>query len=419
MPNPFEELSIAAQDIESEIAASTFSGLPCSLALLMARKRKNRFAKTKAFNGFVLQQKSATENEFIDFLMLLKFNQKEVPEGTRLHLVVLTNYVDPDTDSYFHQQGLKHPKHWLAVDLSIRPGGGVNSFVLDAANSVGFTGIHRALKRMFPEGKHFVFRSDVIKVKSELNVVSKPRAIQTQTTGCEAFAMDHSRQLSQIDSRTLYGSELIRIADREGRVYPGSFIGGLKLTRILRGMQTWDGIYALPPAVLSTPIKDSTQETLLESAKKRSQDSKNTTMEMKGKHYKTKKRLFFQSLPPDIQFEVMAQRQGFTFLKNPVLFKLTTELAVADEATTLSLVAGFCDRWEKINEIKVNELKYLLRSQKKLCELKFELILTLAALFQHCDEKLPQYSPSINALLHDCLLLSVGQAEPRAFSLAS
>lgn len=370
------------------------SGHPSSQALMMANKKQNRFEKNKVFNGFVLDQQSPTKSEFLQFLTLLKQNVANIPPNTRLQLAVRTNFVDDQYDVDFRGR-TEQPCHWTSVDIFVGENGQVNSFVLDAANSVGYPAMHAHLQEFFPDGKHYVFEGDTIAVEGK----EKLRLIQTQTKGCQVFVTDHLRQLSQIDSSRLYDEELPKIATDENEVYPENFEGNMKLTRIFRGMQSWSGLNAFSDEVRETAISDSKPGTLKEHAERWATRvgglTINSAINKKNEDYKTKKKDYFESVSPTMQTMIMEQRQGFTFLKNPSLLQLSTFLATPAasnmptfiEDFTQSLKTNFRDKpfAEKIASF-TQEMEKLSRQNTPGGAIKNDFLLSAASLFKSLEE---------------------------------
>ncbi len=354
----------AKEEALSEPASSDWiSSKPSSQAVMMAVKHQSRMSKGKSFNGFVLEQRSSKDNELAEFLTLLQTNASHIPPGTRMHLAVLTSYVDPKWDADFYNKNLREANHWTAVDVWIDKNGQVNSFVLDAANAVGHDGIRARLEEKFPAGKHYVFKSDQVIIDEK----EKTRAIQTQMAGCHVFVTEHLKQLSQIPPEILYEKELPAFSTNN-MVKPGNFVGHQsKLSRIFRGMQSWTSLTSLGPEVLSSPIKaDGT--TLEQSAKSYSVEAKSTsynnTIVEKNKRYKAKKNAFVTELTEKDQLEtkehlktmtaMMEQRQGFTFLKHPVLFKLNDLMA---ESKDINHVTTFLSTFSETLEKSVPKQK--------------------------------------------------------------
>lgn len=330
-------------EIQTEMGADEWiSSSPSSQAILMANKRQNRFEKGKVFNGFVLQQQSQHNNEFLQFLDMLRANAKQIPPGTRMQLAVLTAYTDPIEDKYYFDRGERNRSHWTAIDILVGEDGQVSSFVLDAAGTTSYIGIHNRLKEAFPTGHHYIFKRDTITVekkstadatkdKVEEKTEVKVRALQTQAPGCRVFAIEHARQLSQIDTETLYGRELPSMSQPNGVIMPKDVKAGSQLTRIFRSMQSWTGLRSLGEGVLKTPIKS--KETLEQSALRRSESGLNKTIPIKSQRYKAKKRDFvLQNVASSANIiRILDQRQGFIFLTHPVLFELSNALAATDK----------------------------------------------------------------------------------------
>ncbi|MCR9191434.1 MAG: hypothetical protein NXI01_02090 [Gammaproteobacteria bacterium] len=327
------------QQIDNELwdefsGSGWISGEPASQAVLLAAKKEHRLEKNRPFNGFVLEQKSLDDSEFTQFIDQLRETARVIPPGTRIQLAVLTRFVDPDYEwSIEYEEGKRTCAHWTAVDLLVGEGGQVSSFVLDAANAQGFQRIHARLKEIFPEGKHYVYKSET--VYNESKGRDSPIPIQTLTVGCRVFAIEHLKQLSQLTTATLYGKELPLISTEKGEIKASNFTGGLKLSRIFRGMQTWTGLSkGLSEAVQNTPLKDTSSETVIEYAERQSimegeiaPIKKNETIARKNTQYMNKKRDYYQSLSPEMQQSVVENRRGFAYLQHPQLFKLSDMLS--------------------------------------------------------------------------------------------
>ncbi|WP_296618850.1 ankyrin repeat domain-containing protein [Marivirga sp.] len=398
------ELKKAADEIkhEKENEGKLISETVSSQALLLMVKREERFDKFKSFNGFVLEQRSRDDNEFFDFLMLLKQNVKKLPPETRIELAVVTCFVGPREDKAFYDAGSLTQRHWSAVDLYIDENGHVNSFVLDAANGIGYTAIHARLKANFPDGNHYVYKSD----SYILGQQKKSRDIQTQTQGCSVFVTEHLKQLSQIDSTTLYHSELPQLVNKKNNsIKLKNFEGKqTKLARIVRGMQSWSGLNSLGPEILNSPIKekDGKEITLGEYAKSQTNiRGENLTIANKSEKYKKKKRDYFEILDPGTRLQVMLQRQGFTFIKNPGLFEFCKKIAQSDKEGLFHFLTAFSDglKLQRCHftsvEIKkmitsitnLNELLTELDPKINLGKSKNEILLSIASMFKHLDDE--------------------------------
>lgn len=399
MPHRHPEAIEAGTDIQLETTGIDpwISSNPSSQALLMASKKQDRLGKSKVFNGFVLVQNSKTDNEFIEFLKLLKQNASNIPPNTRVSLDVLTKYVDKRDDADFYAQNYRQCAHWTSIDLLIDEHGHVSSFVLDAANSFGYRGMHAALKKYFPEGDHYVFKADTI----VMNGVAKLRLIQTQNTGCRVFVSEHAKQLSQIDTETLYQKELPALADAAKVVRPSSFDKpGIKLSRIFRGMQSWSILRSFSGEVQSTSVSESKEETLLQSALKRSVISPsgtqiNNTVVTKNERYKAKKREYFESITPAMQDRIMEHRQGFTFLRNPILFKLSHFLSTEDVGDAATFVNDFATQLMRINYLEkdylekvdtfLKEINMLIQEGRSVEAIKTNVLFGISSLFSHLE----------------------------------
>lgn len=350
----------AESDIWDEFGSNTWiSSDPSSQAILIAAKREHRLEKMKSFHGFVLEQKTLEDSEFTQFIHKLKDIAAEIPPGTRIELAILTHFIDPDYEwSAEYEEGKRTCAHWTAIDLMVDELGNVHSFVLDAANSYGHRRMHDTLKATFPEGKHYVYKAETLGVGDKKRV----SPIQTQTVGCRVFTVEHLKQLSQIDTETLYETELPLIAEQNGEVKASSFIGNLKLSRIFRGMQTWTGLNALPTEVKETVVKEKTGETLLQYAERQSETKggfkpikSNETISRKNIQYINKKRDYYNSLSQENQERIIEDRQGFTFLKHPQLFRLSEMLADIDTSDSNESLINFIARFSENLEKKFGE----------------------------------------------------------------
>ena len=346
----------AESDIWDEFGSNNWiSSDPSSQAILMAAKRESRLEKMRPFHGFVLEQKTLEDSEFAEFVHKLKDSAAQIPPGTRIQLAVLTDFIDPDYEwSADYAEGKRTCAHWTAIDLMVDEHGDVHSFVLDAANSYGYARMHDTLKATFPEGNHYVYKLETLGSGDQKRV----SPIQTQKIGCRVFTVEHLKQLSQIDTETLYGKELPIIAEQNGVVKASKFRGDLKLSRIFRGMQTWTGLNALPKEVKETVVKEKTGETLLQYAERQSETKggfkpikSNETISRKNIQYINKKRDYYNSLSQENQERIIEDRQGFTFLSHPQLFRLSAMLADIDTTDSkeniLSFIANFSEKLEK------------------------------------------------------------------------
>lgn len=220
---------------------------------LMALKKLSRLKNHQSWNGFVFVRGNEFD-EFQHFLLLLTQNLHQIPANTRMSLAIRTLFFDPrfDIKSDYLPSTRESPKHWTAVDLWVDQGKNVHSFVLDAANSVGYRGIYHQLKTVFPEGHHYVFEEDYIQTFEGL----KPRIIQTQWRGCHIFTLSHLSMLSKMDSYTLYQIELPFLADnnphQNGIIQPGDFVGTLVLAKIFLPTQSLATVRSLK--IIDKPI---------------------------------------------------------------------------------------------------------------------------------------------------------------------
>lgn len=313
------DVARAEKDILNEETEEWLSGHPTSIALLMANKREQRLGKNKIFNGFVIPY-----HDLERFIQLLKTNADQIPEGTRLSIAV-ASFIEFDNENR---------AHWTAIDILIEKNGVISSFVLDAVNAAGFKEMHHLLKSNFPNGHHYLFQGDTIIVDKK----KKIRLIQYSGIGCRVFTIDQLRQLSQIDNETLYKNELPAVANSKGVFFPGKLIAGLKLARIFRAMQSWTGLMALPAEVRNTYIKEGSTLTLEQSIAANMENKINTTINKKNSHCKMEKCKYFKTLSPELRLLIMQQRDGFLFIKHPILLKLNAALASADETQLESYV---------------------------------------------------------------------------------
>lgn len=311
---------------------------------IMAIKKQNRLRKDKTFNGFVLICKKE-HNEFKTFITTLKQNIAHIPNNTRMSLAIRTMYYAPEFDTkpdLLHETKTS-PKHWTAVDLLVDDQKNIHSFVLDAANSIGYQGIHHELKKYFPKGRHYIFEEDRIEFPDGS---SKTRIIQTQRRGCHIFALHHLSLLSQIDTQTLYHHELPRLAaknpNHSGMIQPGDFLGELRLTKIFTSTQSLSTIESL--TIKDTLITQKDQQiTLLESIKTRSsavslENMKqiNQTINYKNKRY-VEKEFLFDQYSREKKARIMNTRTGYLFLKNRGLFNLNNALKQLNNPEELHL----------------------------------------------------------------------------------
>ena len=350
----------AEADIWDEFGSNTWiSSDPSSQAILIAAKRENRLDKMKPFHGFVLEQKTLADSEFTQFIDMLKETAAELAPGTRIDLAILTHFIDPDYEwSADYAEGKTTCAHWTAIDLMVDEHGDVHSFVLDAANSYGHARMHDTLKATFPEGKHYVYKVETLGTDDKKRV----SPIQTQTVGCRVFTVEHLKQLSQIDTETLYGKELPQISEPNGVVKASRFKDNLKLSRIFRGMQTWTGLNALPKGVKETVVKEKTGETLLQYAERNSETKggfrpikTNETISRKNIKYINKKREYYNGLSQENQERIIEDRQGFIFLHYPQLFRLSDMLANIDTSDGKENLFGVIEHFSESIEKKLVE----------------------------------------------------------------
>lgn len=351
-----QDVESARIEIENEEKEEWISGSFASQALLISQKRESRFNKGKTFNAFVLEQAPTEENnEFDFFLKLLKKQAREIPSGTRMQLIVYTGQTDPVYDRDYYESGHREVSHWTVVDILIGTKGKISSFILDAANSVGYRRMRSKLTSTFPDGDHYYYRADKVTVSTGKGKEPRKvtRLIQTQDIGCRVFAIEHARQLSQIDTSSLYLKELPLLSQQTqslqphktfptGRIIPGSFKGGEKLLKVFRSMQSWTSLESLPQSVKDTPIKES-GATLVQEAKRRSKGKLNLTVVEKNKRYKAKKKAYFQALSEKMRVNIMQNMNGLHFLRFPILFRLNEALAEANIHDFQKFISVFCD----------------------------------------------------------------------------
>ncbi|MBP6918527.1 MAG: hypothetical protein KBB94_06400 [Legionellaceae bacterium] len=406
----------AESDIWDEFGSNNWiSSDPSSQAILMAAKRESRLEKMHPFHGFVLEQKTLEDSEFAEFVHKLKDSAAQIPPGTRMQLAVLTDFIDPDYEwSAEYAEGKRTCAHWTAIDLMVDEHGEVHSFVLDAANSYGYARMHDTLKATFPDGNHYVYKVETLGSDDQKRV----SPIQTQKIGCRVFTVEHLKQLSQIDTETLYGKELPMIAEQNGVVKASKFKGDLKLSRIFRGMQTWTGLNALPKEVKETVVKEKTGETLLQYAERQSETKggfkpikSNETISRKNIQYINKKRDYYNSLSQENQERIIEDRQGFTFLNHPQLFRLSAILADIDTTDNrenmLSFIANFSEKLEKAFSQDVNHITTqegvqqclqelsLISSDKKPGAIKSAILLAVSDLYLKLEKSPNPFDPLV------------------------
>lgn len=412
----------AEADMWDEFGSNTWiSSDPSSQAILMAAKREHRLEKMRPFHGFVLEQKTLEDSEFTQFIHQLKEAAADIPPGTRMQLAVLTDFIDPDYEwSAEYAEGKRTCAHWTAIDLMVDEQGHVHSFVLDAANSYGYARMHDTLKATFPEGNHYVYKVETLGDGEKKRV----SPIQTQKIGCRVFTVEHLKQLSQIDTETLYGKELPQIAEANGVIKASRFTGSLKLSRIFRGMQTWTGLNALPTEVKETVVKERTGETLLQYAERQSETKggfkpikTNETISRKNIQYINKKRDYYNSLPQEEQERVIEDRQGFTFLKHPKLFRLAEMLANIDTSESKEslfyFMTQFSEKLEKAFSTEdsstpieenvqhcLQELSLISRD-KKPGTIKNAILLSVTALYRNLESSPNPFDPLVLSTVID------------------
>lgn len=381
-----EDVERVKAEIESEEKEEWISGSFASQALLISQKRESRLTKGKTFNAFVLDQAPTEKNnEFDIFLELLKKQAKNIPSGTRMQLIVHTGHTDPQFDRDFYEGGHRQVSHWTVMDILVGTNGKISSFILDAANSVGYRRMRFKLKSTFPDGDHYYYRADKVTVPTTAGKEPRKvtRQIQTQDIGCRVFVIEHARQLSQIDTSSLYLMELPLLSQKtkslqphktfpKGRIIPGSFKGGEKLLKIFRSMQSWTSLESLPQSVQDTPIKES-GATLVQEAKRRSKGRLNLTVVEKNKRYKAKKKAYFQALSERMRVNIMQNMNGFQFLRYPILFSLNEALAKASVHNFQNFISVFCDRANELltqQQVSVAAFQILIRLEKDINELE-------------------------------------------------
>jgi len=293
---------------------------------ILTLKKKSRLNKNKIFNGIVLEQKSKdANNEFKTFLDTLKKNIHQIPSDTRMSLAIRTLYYDKDHDT---NEGIldgtkNDPNHWTAVDLLIDSEKNIHSFVLDAANCIGYKEIHTRLKESFPQGQHYILEEDTIEMPDGKK---KNRIIQTRARGCHVFTLSGLFELSKIDTPTLYYNELPRLAQNNalkngfkvptGVIQPGDFIGkALKVSRIFIPTQSLSTLESLD-------IQDNNGDKLIDKIKHINLspiDNKklNLTIESKNTTYLNKEIANFHVSKRN------REQQTFIYLRNGCLFKIT------------------------------------------------------------------------------------------------
>ena len=368
-----------------------------STASLFFSKTERRYNKGRQFNGFVLHQKSATENEFIQFLDHIKENVNEFPGKVRLQIAVLTSYVDEFEQKIFIETQKKPPlevSHWTAVDVFIEHGQ-IKTFVLDAVNSFGHHGIYSRLKAIFPAGIHYIFQADSIP-NPKKPAKQKFRTIQSDDDSCRIFTIAHLKQLSQIDPEKLY-TELKQAAVK-GAVYPERFAYGFEVNRIFRFTQSWVTLSSLP-AILFTPLKDHKtvgDYAYEDSELTGSETKKNFAIVNKKMKYDQLDLNYYNSLTEDVQLMLLEHKNGLTFLKNPILFDLQAEIAKMPQLEFVNLIKILNKNLDKsakllsfsektiINQF-LEKMNTLIASEN-LSKSKNEFILRLASFFKLVDK---------------------------------
>jgi hypothetical protein len=331
-----QDVAKAFADIEKERDPNEWvSGHPSSQAILMAKKRQDRMRDGANFHGFILTQASKDDTEFSDFITQLKdkVSKREIKPGTRIHLDVITTYMDLKFDADLYEKGHRECNHWTPIDLLIEENGSVSSVVLDASDSFGHRRMHSELKATFPDSEHYIFRGDTY----VLNQQSKVRKIQTQPIGCRVFSIEHAKQLSQIPAATLR-SELKDIANESGVFTPGSMKEGTNILRVLRGMQTVNGLQSLSPEVRRSPI--GRRKSLMQTAETTIENGVNTMVTKRSTRYKQKKRDYFELLAPGELLMIMENKSGLAYLHYPFLFTLSDALTTASRESVDEFLAA-------------------------------------------------------------------------------
>lgn len=363
---------------------------------LLNAKVESRFNKGRPFNAFMLHQKSVEENELIQFLEIIKESLNKFTEKTRLHLAILTSYLDKDTQEYIEKNKIKTPeeiRHWTSVDIFI-DNGKIKTFVLDAANAINLVGIKNLFKTTFPHGEHYSFQMDSIRHPKDPSR-EKFRTIQSDDENCRTFTLEHLRQLSQIDSTQLY-AELKQISTEDGRLLPKNLVYGLSLNRVFRATQSWVTLNSLP-AVLSTVLKGN--DTLFDFAEKHSELKYGTKQNIailnkKYKHFQTEVD-YYNKLTNDMSTLILEHRKGSAFIKNPILFQLKDILSEMSSDDPTVFIQLLCKNIrELISEISVAPCKEINNFLIKLTNLLFcenlssaknEILLRLSSLFNSME----------------------------------
>ncbi|MDP3561167.1 MAG: hypothetical protein Q8R83_03205 [Legionellaceae bacterium] len=393
-----------------------------TITKIMAVKKQSRLKKGLIFNGFVLVRKKE-DNEFEDFLTTLRHQITQIPRNTRMSLAVRTMYYDPtfDTKKDFAPSTIESPMHWTAVDLLVDEQSNVHSFVVDAANSVGYQGIHGELKKLFPNGNHYIFEEDKITMPDG---AFKTRIIQTQWRGCHIFALQHLFILSKIDSHTLYHVELPMLAAKHdtnfGSIQPGDFSGELKLAKLFVPTQSISTIESLQISGALVSQKNVTRP-LLEAVKNKSTTINsvigpievNQTTDYKNTRY-IEKESFFYKFSRHNKKRTMDYRKGDLFLKNRSLFNLNAAVKRFNNLDELHLFIEHLykqfvmsmDRSHHDLQKFLDELK-LLTQTKKLSreEIQYNLIQSIENIFFHLSLKDNQLRKKYNNLLEISLFV--------------
>lgn len=391
---------ISGQIMEERLGMD-WSLSPYHQAVLMARDRQTRFAKKFPFNAFIVRRniedkEEQEDNEFAQFLALLKANVKVINPNTHIQLAIC--------NEIYHSYIDKFSYHWTAVDLMVGEDGVVNSFVLDAANNECRQDIIRQLQNTFPKGKHYDYQGE--NVIDELGK-TKWRNIQNNGNNCHVFTAEHLRQLAKIPPQRLFGEELPVIANEYGKIVASNFKGGQLLTRILQSMQSISLFKKLPEEVQSTVVNEHKKRTLAQSINRHLVGQAiNHRIDKKARQAKKLKikEKYFESLSMLMKERILLHRQGFTFLTNPQLFRLNEKLALVDENELKDFLNTFVNELElkapkqrkaisffkalhidKVREYN-QEIKDLANSGKPPEKIKNEVLLATASLFQYLED---------------------------------
>lgn len=384
-PRKLSLAEIEAKEVVEEVKAHSgkeyISLKTSSQALLMASKRQTQFHKGKNFNSFVLREDSEEKDEFSQFLNLLKTSLTQIPANTRMQLAV---YV-----------GLSH---WVVVDVWISEKTKLNTFILDAAGmSLVASEMSARFKEKFPQGKHYYFKKDEIQLATEAR--PRQRAIQTEMTGCQVYVREHTKQLAQIDPNVLYAKELPALTNSSGEIVPEKFLEvskdqPLQLSRIFRSMRRLATLNTLAPEVLNTFIKPGVTVKMSAEEKIAAGIS---LIKRKSDRYQAKQETFLATHSPQVIKDVMEQRQGMTFLVNPILFALSDALAKATSENLEKFLVKFSEKIQipmpQSSEVffkpvatanfYLEELESFVKTKPE----KFTVLLSMAGLFKALDDE--------------------------------